>query len=382
MTHLRWLSQTLGVRASTSPQEREAADYIADQLISYGYQVEIQEFTIPIIQDIGMNLRVEGLESRTFTTATLLGSGRGEVTGPLTFVGLGREQDLPTEGLEGLIALIERGEITFRDKALNARLNGALGVVIFNNALGLTRGTLSGSLDIPVVGVSRDDGEELLRLLNRGDVTVTLRVVREERTSQNVVATKDGGKGAVLILGAHYDSVPESPGANDNGSGTAVLLTLAQELAQMDLPIELRFIAFGAEELGLFGSGHYVSTLPENERNRVVAMLNFDALGSGGLRVGGDDLLVGQILTIADNLSISAFSTQEPSGASSDHASFRAAGVPVAFFVGSEFPRIHTPNDRIEFVDPELLGQTATLGLETIASLARQGPGMPVFTGS
>ena len=243
--------------------------------------------------------------------------------------------------------------------------------MVYNNIPGLLRGTLSGTLDIPVVGVSRDDGEELLRLLNQGNVTVTLQVVQEERTSQNVVASKDGGNGAVVILGAHYDSIPESPGANDNGSGTAVLLTLAQELAKMDLPIELRFIAFGAEELGLFGSSHYVGTLSENERNRVVAMLNFDALGSGGLRVGGDDLVVGQILTFADNLGIAAFSTREPPGASSDHASFRAAGIPAVFFFGSEFSRIHTPNDGIEFVDPELLGQATTLGLETVTSLVR-----------
>ena len=370
MVHLRWLSQTLGIRASTSPEEREAAEYISNQLRSFGYQVEVQEFPVRAVEEVGRHLQVEAAEPHAFLVTVLAGSGRGEVTAPLTFVGLGKEDDFSVEGLDGRVALIERGEIAFGEKVENARRAGAVGVVIFNNVPGLFLGTLGGAFDIPAAGISRADGEELLRLLEEGEVTVTFSVLEEERSSQNVVATGNEGEGPIVVLGAHYDSVPESPGANDNGSGTAVLLALAQELAGRDLPVELRFIAFGSEELGLLGSFHYVGALPQEEQERIVAMLNFDALGTGGLAIGGDNLLVSGALARAVDLGIDAFRTQEPAGASSDHAPFRGAGVPVIFFFGSDFSRIHTPDDRIEFVDPQLLGEAAVLGLGIVASLA------------
>ena len=146
---------------------------------------------------------------------------------------------------------------------------------------------------------------------------------------------------------------------------------MAQELAGQVLPFEIRIIAFGSEEIGLLGSTHYVSTLSNEERNLIVGMLNFDALGSGGLRIGGDLFLVERTLDMARSSGIQVSSAIEPVGASSDHAPFRNAGIPVQFFFGADFSRIHTPEDRIEFVDQKLLGQAATLALGVIDILGR-----------
>lgn len=66
-----------------------------------------------------------------------------------------------------------------------------------------------------------------------------------------------------MYVTAHYDSVPFSPGANDNGSGTSVMLEMARVLKSVPSDKEIRFIAFGAEELGLLGSSHYVDHLSE-----------------------------------------------------------------------------------------------------------------------
>ena len=173
------------------------------------------------------------------------------------------------------------------------------------------------------------------------------------------------------MLGAHYDSVPQSPGANDNGSGTAVLLAVAEELANQELPLEMRIIAFGSEEIGLLGSTHYVSTLSNEERDLIAGMLNFDALGLGGLRIGGDLFLVERTLDLARSSGIQASTSLESVGSSSDHAPFRNAGIPVQFFFGADFSRIHTPGDRIEFVDQKLLGQAAALALGVIETLGR-----------
>lgn len=73
--------------------------------------------------------------------------------------------------------------------------------------------------------------------------------------SFNVVARKTGSeRDKTVILGAHYDSSPNGNGAFDNGSGVAVLLTVAEALMKKELPFDTEFVAFGAEEPGLIGS--------------------------------------------------------------------------------------------------------------------------------
>ena len=103
-------------------------------------------------------------------------------------------------------------------------------------------------------------------------------------------------------------------------------------------------------------------------------MLNLDALGTGRV-VGilGDDKLVTRILEVGEEAGIE--SERRPSlrrGTSSDHASFRSAGIPVAFLLADDFSRIHTPEDTVEFVRPELLGNSAALTVLLLESLAAQ----------
>ena len=103
-------------------------------------------------------------------------------------------------------------------------------------------------------------------------------------------------------------------------------------------------------------------------------MLNLDALGTGRV-VGilGDDKLVTRILEVGEEAGIE--SERRPSlrrGTSSDHASFRSAGIPAAFLLADDFSRIHTPEDTVEFVRPELLGNSAALTVLLLESLAAQ----------
>lgn len=368
MAHVRWLSETLGPRAPTTPQEKLAAEYIASRFRELGYQTSLQEFPVMATE---RTLRVTTPVERSFDTAVMTGSGQGEVTASLVFVGLGRSEDFPEEGLNGAIALIRRGQVTFGEKVQNAAREGASGVVVFNNLPGLFNGTLGSQMDLPVLTISESDGEALLEMTVDGPVSATLGVLPTDKPSNNVVAI--GGPTAnrpIVVLGAHYDSVSVSPGANDNASGTAVLLALAEELAGRETPLEVRFVAFGAEEVGLLGSRHYVSTLSDQERERIVAMVNLDALGQGGLEVGGDGELVGQALDIARGLDLTLMSGREPINSSSDHASFRSAGIPVIFFFGATFDSIHTPNDTIEIIVPEQLGQAGAIAFRLLDALA------------
>lgn len=79
-------------------------------------------------------------------------------------------------------------------------------------------------------------------------------------TSYNVIATKrshpNHDTGQIIVVGAHHDSVRNAPGANDDASGTGVLLEMARVLKNMPTDTEIRFIAFGAEERGLVAIMH------------------------------------------------------------------------------------------------------------------------------
>ena len=80
----------------------------------------------------------------------------------------------------------------------------------------------------------------LLELLSQGEVQAAVSVQEAKLPSRNLVAELPGGQGEVVVLGAHYDTVADTQGANDNTSGLAVLLILAEELASRDLPFRVR----------------------------------------------------------------------------------------------------------------------------------------------
>jgi Zn-dependent M28 family amino/carboxypeptidase len=82
------------------------------------------------------------------------------------------------------------------------------------------------------------------------------------------------------MAGAHLDSVQAGPGINDNGSGSAALLEVAENIAKLKPQNTLRFAWWGAEEAGLIGSTQYVNGLSQAERDRIALYLNFDMVGS------------------------------------------------------------------------------------------------------
>jgi Zn-dependent M28 family amino/carboxypeptidase len=108
--------------------------------------------------------------------------------------------------------------------------------------------------------------------------------------SWNVIADREGGaageRGVVLVT-AHLDSIninggsaAPAPGADDNGSGSAGLLDISRAFRDHRGENDLRFILFGGEEEGLFGSKRYVSDLPAEERSRIQAVVNMDMIGA------------------------------------------------------------------------------------------------------
>ena len=364
------LVEDIGSRASATDEELRAAEYLITQFRAMGYAPELQEFSVESLQS-SLEFRAPG--SAVFDgvrTVALSHSATGVATAPLEFVGLGRESDFDAVDLEGKIALIERGEVSFQDKVARAAGAGAEAAIIFNNQPGRFRGTLRERSQIPALAISQEDGATIREAMSGGPVEASVTLEESAEQSRNVVVEKPGTGGGVVIVGGHYDTVPDVDGANDNASGIAAVLTLAEELSDRSFPFTLRFIAFGSEETGLNGSKHYVSALTGDERDEIKAMINLDVVGTGeGLRITGNTWLTGHVSQTADREGLAVSVSGGIRGGSSDHASFREAGIPVIFFFADDNSRIHTPEDTLEHIDPSLLGDTASLVLDLLDSM-------------
>jgi len=167
-----------------------------------------------------------------------------------------------------------------------------------------------------------------------------------EYDSNNVIAVKEGRSSEEVIIGAHYDSIGEgSTGADDNASGVGVMLEAAKHLKDMDTEYTIRFIAFGAEEVGLRGSRHYAEQMSDEEAANTMAMINLDSLIAGDMMyvysgMDHNEWVREQALDLADYLGLDVqtnpgLNPDYPEGKTgdwSDHAPFRGIDIPVAYF--------------------------------------------------
>jgi aminopeptidase YwaD len=364
LAHIDVLAGDIGIRAAGTEPERDAAEYIAGVLEEDGYDTSIEPFDISTRID-GSSLTVEGtdVEVRPFM---MNGSAAAEATGPLIYGALGSTTDLASLDVEGKVLLLDRGVVTFADKARNAQLAGAVAVVVANNETGPFGGNLgSRPATIPVVSITQAEGE-LLRPLAQDGATATVRAAIDtiQGESQNVVGR--AGDTCRFYIGGHYDSVPEGPGANDNASGTSLML----ELARVHRTDGLCVIAFGSEEIGLFGSQAYVAS---HDLTDALFMLNFDMAGRiDDPLVIGDATLQGLVLGASEGSPIRA--GDFPRFASSDHVNFLNAGIPAVTITSGDDPFIHTSRDDLDNVSADSLATMLDIGNRSlVAALAAAG---------
>lgn len=388
---LEELIAELGTRASGSEEELRAAEYLKQQYHSMGYDAEIQPFTVRRfdfhrwVESGGENAKVtvQSPERMSISGLPLTSIPPDtSVSGPLLTLDLTQGGPFPDSGLEGKVVQLLFGDRDLRDiharLSLQAQVNwlaeaGAVAVVL-SRKLGEPRPyqpLYAVEPLIPALFISKEEGTRLIDLAAQAEeLIVSVDTESELVESRNVIAEMKGAGDDVVIVGAHYDTVPEgSVGANDNASGTAVILALAEALSGQSLPFTVRFVSFGAEEVGLLGSRHYVASLSDTELGRVKAMLNFDVVGSGAYTaVSGNRELMEEAFGLAEDLQVQAQTGLLPRGATSDHAPFEIAGVPVLFLWAPDISRINSPRDTPEFVDPQRLGETFLLAEALLTS--------------
>ena len=393
------MAEELSPRESATDEELRAAEYLAGRFSGWGYEVGMQDFEAVEISGGATRLVVHGAGGcgggadasrvqgrRQGLDVCLSGGpvipGRGgvwEVEGQMAYAGRGTGEDFSGVDVNGKIALIEGGGgVSLREKVEGAGEAGAEAAVIFNEETnaGASWGRFYEDTEIPAIGIGNREGRGLLRALETGS-KLEVRVSKAplaQQPSRNVVAelNNDIEDDETLVIGAHYDTTPNSPGANDNGSGVAAALVVAEELSDDELPFDLRFVLFGSEEIGLNGSFAYVGGLGEGESENILAMINLDVVGTGVLTGIGSESMVELAVEAAESIGIELGVVDLPAGYGSDHIAFMLAGIDVIFLFADDVTYINSPQDTLEHLQIEPLAQSVELTLEIVERLAEQ----------
>lgn len=229
----------------------------------------------------------------------------------------------------------------------------------------------------------------------------------EGRSYKNIVAEKKGkiSPGRVFIVGAHYDTVPGTPGADDNASAVAVLLETARNIQSVSLEGTVRLIAFTLEEYGYIGSSHYVESLKKG-KEEILGMISLEMVGFTGPRQNYPPYLdpkyypnVGDFIAIVGNERsqkllervCQSFKTHVPElpleflmvpgkGEKmeevrlSDHVTFWGEGYPALLVTDTSFmrnPNYHLPSDTIETLDFEFMRRVAIGVYYSVVEMAK-----------
>jgi hypothetical protein len=352
------------------------------------------------------------------------GSIAGDVTAGVAFAGYGviapeaSYDDYAGIDVRDRIVVVLEGEPPFvsrrmsrLDKLIAARERGARAVLVVSAALpsvaatgapfGLVSGAVTPAVADALLGATGAGAAQRARMIagSRAPASVVLPVrarvrahlVPDDRRADNVVGILPGTDPALaqeaIVLGAHYDHVGAAggtvhPGADDNASGTAVVLGLARAWAAAGgARRTLVFALFGAEELGLIGSGHYVkhAAVP---LERTILMLNFDMVGrmrDGQLHVGGVDSgsRLRDAVTDAARAAGVRVTLRGSPYSPSDHTRFYSAGTPVLFFFTGTHPDYHAPGDTADKLNTAGMAQIAALAAGLVERM--DGHGRPVY---
>ena len=215
-----------------------------------------------------------------------------------------------------------------------------------------------------VAAWARDQLEEM------GYVTRLQNIVVDGSLSWNVIADREGhaaGQRGVVLVTAHLDSInirggpaAPAPGADDNGSGSAGLLEISRAFCDHHGEHDLRFILFGGEEEGLFGSKRYVADLPAEEGSRILAVVNMDMIGvlnapTRSVLLEGASLSQGVINSLGEAAMTYTQLAVETSlrPFASDHVPFIEAQIPAVLTIegaDSTNGNVHSDADTIDHV--------------------------------
>jgi hypothetical protein len=301
---LHYLCDACNGRFAGSDDERRAGDYMLERLRAYGlHDVRAESFAMQGWQrgDARLTLLDGGAACggvREQPCLALAGSPPGRVEAQVVDVGPGTPADFERlgEDLAGKVVLAGPGGPHRLEKYAHSIAAGARAFLFANGRPGMMAPAGSIGLDgakiglpdaapLPGIGLALETASWLRRRLSEdGSLRVRVEVEGgpEAVTARNIEAElpgSDPGAGWIVAC-AHYDGHDISQGAQDNATGTAVVLEAARALAPLraHLVAGVRFILFSGEEMGMYGSAAYVRDHP-GELDRIRAVFNADIVG-------------------------------------------------------------------------------------------------------
>jgi hypothetical protein len=434
-------------RGSGTPELEIAADYIAEQFRLAGLKPAGEKGTyfqpFEVTTGAGLGTKNELVVASTALKINddfvpIMISNTAEFEGPLVFAGYGiSAPELQYDDYAGIdvkdkIVVVLRHEpqennaqskfdgtnftrhAPFVNKAINARLHGAKGIIFISDPLHrdeevgpATRRIEFTDMGIPAIHAKRATFERLLRAAGKDLATiqrqidgnlqpqsfelanerarVATEVVRMRRTVRNVIGALEGSdpvlKNEWVVVGGHYDhlglgerdSLTPSQvgqihhGADDNASGTAGVIELARLAANdnREWKRSALFMAYAAEEIGLLGSAHFVNN-PTVPIGAITSMINLDMIG----RITNNRVFVGGVGTSPNsrtaieeiNRAVGMQLDFSDSGyGSSDHTSFNTKKIPVLFFFSGLHTDYHKPSDTYDKINAEGAIKVASL---------------------
>ncbi|MFW9888576.1 MAG: M28 family peptidase [Candidatus Thorarchaeota archaeon] len=349
-----------GQKVAGTKAEVEAANYLRDRLLGFGFtNVEMQPFDVVGWDPKSCKVRITKPFRKELESA-LFPHGKSEsVEGLLAPVDWESNEDDPSSSFigKGLIGFTEWGPDTYlspRYTYYHAVKLGYEGLIVAAKDEGdLLKVVVipERHLEIPVVCITKEEGDSLLSMMNEGDVVARIDTeveVTEKLDSHNVVAILegDGTTNEEVAIGAHYDSWFQ--GAADNCAPAAIVLELArifhaQAISGKAPKRAIRFLFYGAEESGtdnlyfwLNGSRAYVRNNKESVA-RTVAVLSLDSTGYANPSI---DYIhtTGEMLGFAKSLNVEhgrarSLTFKVPPSYGSDHWFFELSGVATIYGV-------------------------------------------------
>ena len=302
-------------RNAGEPGYKASVDYVANIMRNAGYNVSTQTYTfdyfafqgVPALSEVSPTARDYQLLTEwnpgpslgNATNAALQGVG-GTVLPPTGGSTSGCDASNFSGFTPGNVALIQRGTCTFSQKVANAQAAGAAGVIIFNEGntparSGAFAGSLSSIPPIPVAFTSFAVGNDLYSQYQAAvtnntplpRVSLSVQGIHDpNRIDYNLIAdSKTGDPNHTVVVDAHLDAI-YGAGMLDNASGSATILDIARLMKKVHPTNRLRFIWFGGEELGEFGSKHYVQNLSPTELSQIGYDLDADVTATPNYSIG------------------------------------------------------------------------------------------------
>lgn len=364
------------IREAGTPTEEKAASLIREELKSFGMESVLSEFTFDTWEIRKAELTVTEPYNKTYqvTGYQRCGSTAGEgVEAEFLYVENG--DNISLSHAAGKIVMVN--EIVRKDMYLKLLKAGAAGFVSISGSptdTGEDRIPRAASIPQKVyealnekeriqgVGIHYLDAVEMV---TEGAKRVRLTLLQEEvtRTSRNVEARIQGSDRAdeILTLTAHYDSVPEGPGAYDNMAGAAIIMEVCRYLKEHQPRRTVEFVWFGAEEKGLLGSRHYIK-LHEQELGKHRFNMNVDLAGQlvGGNVIGvtADPSVCSMLTYLAAETGIGMTTKNQIWG--SDSNTFAWKGIP-AMTLNRDGFGMHTHYDTVDLLSAWSLERSARL---------------------